>query len=181
MTDALETAWSAATQDFGARDFVGLVKAGVPKAFLAQSLYRSLWLGADDIAIDGGRWSRRFRGERAIVLPIVGAESGELVDLVAFRLETPRSFWSYAGAAPLLGQHSLERAAYFEEPLFVHESPLDWLKAGMTGVVILDWTRYWPGYLAGIPALRFLDDNFARRARDLLSRPLPIPEIQVAA
>lgn len=182
MTDIdLDATWDAAKEGFSAPDYVGLVKAGVPKAFLAAQLYRSLWIGADDIAIDGRRWVRRFRGDRAIVLPVLSPESGELLDLVAFRLETPRSYWSFSGAAPMLGYASLERAIYFQEPLFVHESPLDWLKASMTGIVILDWARYWPGYVAEVPALRMMDEGFGRRVRALLQRPLPIPEIQVAA
>jgi hypothetical protein len=179
LREDLEAAWEAAKASFGAQDFVGLVKAGVPKRFLAENLYGSLWLGADDIRIDDGRWVRRFRGDRAVVLPVLGG--GEIVDLVAFRLETPKAFWLLTGAGIALGADEIDRAEIMREALPVHECPLDWLRAEMFGLCILDFAHPWSGLLAGVPALKFDDRTFGRRAEALIQKPYPTPMILVPA
>ncbi len=178
--DDISEVWESAKSGFGAEDFVGLVRAGVSKAWLAQHLYDGFWPGALDIAIQNGKWRQMFRGERAIVLPVC-APDGEIIDLVALRPQTPRSFWRFTDNGRFLGQAAIEDAALLKEPLFVHETPLDWLKAGMAGVVILDWRQFWPFMLDGVPAIRAGDESFGRRLRLSLQRPFKIPEIQVPA
>jgi hypothetical protein len=119
-------------------------------------------------------------GDRAYVLP-VRADDSSLIDLIAFRLETPHSFWPMSGAAAMLGQDQLERAHYYGRPLIVHETPLEWLRAKRVGVVILDWNRYWPAYVGGLPALRTFSERFGRTLEERLKRPLLVPDVQVAA
>lgn len=179
MSD-LEKLWAKASPEpIGPwEDISALMDAGV-------SVRSAITIGALDVAIQNGRWAERFRGDRAIILPVCAngmwPAIDEIIDLVAFRMETPRSFWTYCGDGSLLGQVNMERASYFGEPLMVHECPLDWLKAGRKGVVILDWRRYWPLYLGGIPALQCKDVTFGRRLQATMQRPFEIPEVQVAA
>jgi hypothetical protein len=154
-------------------DYEALLTAGVDKRFLAH-LYIQRSIGADDIRIEGGKWVRRFMGDRAIIIPTDD-------DYVAFRMDSPRGFWRMTGTAVLLGHDSLEHAVHFQQPLMVHESPLDWLKSGCDGIVILSWQHYWPAYLSDVRTLRTVNPAFGRRLRDGLKHPLPIPDIQVAA
>lgn len=179
MTD-LTTTWDAACQSFGRPDFLRLVGDGIASRCITDAM-TDREIGADDIAIKSGRWERRFMGDRAVVIPVHAPTDGELIDLVAFRIETPRSYWSMDGRAVMLGYDSLTRAAFMGEPLMVHECPMDWLRAGRTGIVILGWEHYWPAYLAGVPALRTMTAEFGRKLHDKLAAPLSIPEIQVAA
>jgi hypothetical protein len=192
LREDVEAVWSAAKDGFGAADFVALIRAGVPKEVLAAHLYRDLWPGALDIAIENGKWRQMFRGERAIVLPVTSPETGELVDLVAFRPQTPRSFWRFIGTAPLLGYDSLALAEYETRLvredhdgrpglgiLHIHETPLDWIKSGCAGVVILDWKHYWPAYFGAVVALRAKDLAVGRWLTGILERPLPSPDVLV--
>lgn len=182
---ALDELWARACPDpIGPWDDLWrLHEAGVPTRCLHP-------VGALDIAIKQGRWVEWFRGDRAFVIPVcandlypgITYEVDEIVDLVAFRLETPRAFWRFEDhvAAPFLGSSNLERAQLFEEPIMVHETPLDWLRAGRRGIVILEWKDFWPFTLAGIPALQCMDEGFGRRLKARLERPFQIPEIRVA-
>jgi hypothetical protein len=177
----IDATWTAAKNGFGATEFVSLVRAGVPKQFLAAELYRGLWIGALDIAIQNGKWRQMFRGERALVLPIVSPESGDIIDLAAFRPETPRSTWLFTGAGRFLGDEAIREAEHFGKPLEIRESPLAWLRAKCSGLVILDWQQLWPFWFSGVPALQFDDRAFALLARDILKRPFPIPPVMVPA
>jgi hypothetical protein len=177
----ITTIWKSAKQGFGAQEFAGLVRAGVSKEFLAAELYRDLWIGALDIAIQNGKWRQMFRGERALVLPIVSPESGDIIDLAAFRPETPRSTWLFTGAGRFLGDEAIRESEHFGKPLEIRETPLDWLKARCTGLVILDWKQLWPFWFAGVPALKFDDRDFAGVARAMLERPFHIPPVLVPA
>lgn len=139
-------------------DYQALLTAGVDKRLLAH-MYAARGISA--AVVDG---------KRAILL----AEGA------AFRLEAPAVFWA-TSPIPFLGEDGLHRSTHFQEPLMVYETPLQWLRAGREGIVILDWQRYWPMYLSGVPVLRAIDPKFGRRLRDGLRRPLSIPDVQVAA
>lgn len=179
MSEITKT-WDLAQVSFSRADFLALIKAGVQPSDITSWMASNL-LGADDIKITDGRWVRQFRGERAIILPLMAPESGELIDLVAFRPDLPLSCWMFTGGAPMLGYDELFRAELHGDPLFVHRSPLEWLKAGAEGVVILDWLHYWPAYLSGISVLRTETVDFGRRLSKMLNNPFPLPEIQVAS
>lgn len=250
MNDLITT-WEHARAGLQWPDFARLMKDGVTSNITGKMPSNGgLAIGADDIAVKDGRWERRFRGDRAIILPVWGRcpddereptmfeieaqhridtlencqetvtralgtatkdetrtmcgrvlnglaakldkeiaraneiyrkASMEVIDLVAFRPDTPRSFWSYTGAGMMLGADALDRAQHYSEPLAVHESPLDWLRAGCDGIVILDWKHYWPAYLGGLPALHASNVEFGRALSAKLSAPLQLPQILVAA
>jgi hypothetical protein len=159
--------------------FEALLKAGlrVPHIFLDGDFR----IGADQAAINNGRWEQRFQGDDAYIVPVYEPIDGELVDLVAFRLETPKSYWTLDGRAPFLGYDALYEAEARQQPLMVYESPLEWLKDDQRGIVILDWQHHWPLWLANVPALRCRGIPFGRRLHATLQRPLEIPDVQVAA
>lgn len=170
----LEEVWSRACPDpIGPWDDLwNLHRVGVPGDELHD-------IGALNAKFRHGLWTEAQSGHRSIILPVM--QTGELIDLVAFRLETPLTFFSHEGLAAVLGGDDLERAAYFAQPLTVFESPLDWLRARRRGIVVLDQARFWPLHLTGIPTLRCTSVEFGRRLREALQRPFPIPQIQVPA
>ena len=147
-----------ATENLTWTEYSSLLTAGVDKRFLA-GLYAS-----------GNLWARTVGGHRTVFL----AEGA------AFRLDRPKTFWATTNE-PFIGSESYDRATFYREPLLIHETPLDWLKAGREGIVILSWEHYWPLYLADVPVIRTLNISFGRRLSASLKHPLPLPEIQVAA
>lgn len=177
MTD-LAAEWATARSAFTWADYSALLR-GIDQRSLARS-FAEIGLGAGEIAVQNGKWRKMFRGERAIIVPAQDP-GGYPVDLIAFRMDTPMSFWPLSGAAAVLGEDEIDRASAMAEPLQVHECPLDWLKAGRRGCVILDYARHWPLHLGRIPALQFEDAAFARRAAARMQNPISIPPVLVRA
>lgn len=172
----LDTEWREARTAFAWCDYSALL-GSVDKKSLSDALFE-IRIGAADIVVKDRRWARLFRGQRAIIVPAHNP-FGEIIDLIAFRMDTPRSFWPLTGMAMALGEDQIDRAAALGEPLIVHECPLEWLRAGRRGCVVVDWAHYWPFYLGAVPALQFEDREFAARAVDLMQRPVPIPPVFV--
>ena len=85
------------------------------------------------VFLPGGRFefARGLRdatgAKTAIIIPALD-EYLQLADLVALDLETG-AIATWLGRVAMLGQQWLS-AATFDEPLLVHETPLDWLRAG---------------------------------------------------
>jgi len=76
---------------------------------------------------------------RAVIVPC-GTwdwQEWQLVDLVAFKLDDPTRWWRRLGVADILGN----APSFTVEPKTLHPTPLDWLRAGGTGLVVLDWSR----------------------------------------
>jgi hypothetical protein len=113
-------------------------------------------------------------GEFACILPAFDGEG--LVDLVAW---SPRSgrIASRLGIVGLLGEGQAERAAanLAGAPLPVWRTPLDWLRAGRRGVVIVDRARA-AHLLGGLPV--YTDDGAL--ARDLRGLRVPAPRVITA-
>lgn len=77
----------------------------------------------------------------AIIIP-VHDETGDIVDLAACNPDDGAlALWR--GAAAMLGAENIF-APRLGEPLLVHETPLDWLRAGRRGVFIVDAQRAAP-------------------------------------
>lgn len=156
-------------------------------------------LGMQNIKIEKGVWRTDPWGDRAIIvadikwkyrpcpgltdLPekeiFLGAWYPTPCDLIAFKPGAPRAFWPLSGSAWMLGYDNLEEANFFERPLTVHETPLDWLRDGCEGIVMLNWKYYIPTIFHGVPKLRFNDLDWARRAKAMFERPMPVPEIEI--
>ncbi len=87
-----------------------------------------------------GRYLPCRIGPFVYVLPCIASEG--LIDLVAWQPMTGRVA-SRLGAAGLLGQRQAEQAASYitARPIRVWKSPIGWLRAGRSGVVIVDPPR----------------------------------------
>jgi hypothetical protein len=86
-------------------------------------------------------------GERVVqaVVFLARDQDGEIADLVAWSPSPPR-LASWQGATALLGAEEILAPRLTQEAaLWVHMTPLDWLKSDREGVVIIDPTR---AYLA---------------------------------
>jgi hypothetical protein len=126
---------------------------------------RSLFDFADDVGDEDA--------VSALVFLALG-EAGEPEDLVAWTPQ-PNRLASWHGAAAFLGAEDLLAPRVGVEGLLVHPDPLEWLRAGRSGVVILDPARArWR--LAGEPLIvRGVD--FGRKVR--ASMRLPVPRVFV--
>jgi len=116
-----------------------------------------------------------FRLVAAIIIP-VHDEAGDLVDLAAWNPDDGAlALWH--GVAAMLGAENIF-APRFSEPLLVHETPLDWLRAGRRGVFIIDPQRAAPLLRLGEP-LGVKREAHGRRLRQALT--IPAPRIVVAS
>ena len=61
------------------------------------------------------------------------------IDLVAFTFAEPWRWWTRTGMAPVINAAAVTDAWWDKRPLLVSGTPLDWLRAGCEGVVVLDW------------------------------------------
>lgn len=64
----------------------------------------------------------------------------EIVDLIALRTDDPTQWWLRRDIVDLLGSDEIDRAAFAGLPLVLLPSPLDWLRAGCVGAVIVNWS-----------------------------------------
>jgi hypothetical protein len=136
---------------------------------------------ADVIFRPGGRFDfssevRELRGHVAGIIIPVRDEAGELVDIGAWNVDGGKlALWR--GVASMLGAENIF-APRLSEPLLVHETPLDWLRAGRDGVFLVDPQR-------AAPLLRFAEplgvkrEAHGRSLRQVLT--IPAPRIVVAS
>lgn len=123
-------------------DFHALVAAGVPRDWL--------WTGAGKFGVANiqprrsGLYDPDPDGRPAVILPVyplVQFEPSDVFDLVAFRPDRPTRWWLRQGLASILNPHAVERAACTfgkRESLKVWSTPLDWMRGGGEGIVILE-------------------------------------------
>ena len=96
------------------------------------------------VSLPGGRFEfardmRDATGAKVAVIIPARDEYLEHVDLVALDLDTG-AIATWLGRVAMLGQEWLS-AATFDEPLIVHETALDWLRAGREGLYVIDLGR----------------------------------------
>ncbi|NMM45955.1 hypothetical protein HH303_15765 [Rhodospirillaceae bacterium KN72] len=101
-----------------------------------------------------------------------------LDDLVAFSPDRPEKWWTMAGGN-ILGGFWLERASYLDEPALIHDRPIDWLRAGGFGSVVLDWDAPPILTLSTLRRIVSRSERTAARIARALTRPVSIPEIRV--
>jgi hypothetical protein len=181
-------------------DFDALVRAGVPRRFLYRGAMRFgiafnhtyqptdiMQISAISPSIAGSR-HRAFIIPASPIPPLRDLDDGalDLGDLIAFRLEAPGQWWCRTGNVPILNFEAVERADYMREPLRVHVTPLDWMRAGGEGAVILDRRVNLRLWLGGIKTLicdtTELGTTIERRLRDPAPRPrIVVPSRSVKA
>lgn len=128
-------------------------------------------LGITRIATDGGYFTPADEGPAAFLVAVPDP-TGAPADILAFNASTPRQWWLRRGDAAILGEPALDRAMALDEPLPVLSSPLDWLIAGGSGVVLLGPPQHWRAALAGARRLLVDDEALAEEIdREMNRRP----------
>lgn len=91
-----------------------------------------------------------------------------LFDIIAWHPSQPYKWFYLRGETGLiLGEKSLFEAQIFGMPLYVYETPLEWLKAGMKGIVLLDF--YSLHCLIGIEQVVFTNPHFGQKIKNRLT------------
>lgn len=86
-------------------------------------------------------------------------------DLIAWRPDAPDQWRAWRGAGALLNPDAVHRAAYLDEILIVHATPLDWLRDRCRGVVVLDWSAHIPWHLGIARRILAADAAVERKLR----------------
>lgn len=118
-------------------------------------------------------------GYRAFIQPILSGP--DIIDLVAWFPSRPERWWTRRYSGNPLGIDQLDRAEIEGEPVLLHRTPLDRLRADGDGVVALDW-KMTANQLRNIPVIITGDPDFGHEVRQRLTQPnMPCPEIRVLA
>ena len=132
-------------------------------------------LGRTCAAIEGREWTPKPDGQPVVTLPIWSGNS--CIDILALCPVDGSRWWRRTDLAPVLGLDEIERAGFLDEPLHIRQNPLEWLRAGATGVVVLDWASaaFW---LSGARRLIAHSRSTAHRVERALRHPGPKFEIK---
>ena len=115
-----------------------------------------------------GTFRRDPEGEPAIIWPVLDSDR-EIVNLVAWHVETPTRWWLfYADDCPLLGARQLAVARYFGDPVQLHPTPQHWVLANRQGVVILRWDIDYHDVFDGVGSVQCCSVDFEHRFRQAL-------------
>lgn len=117
-------------------------------------------------------------GTPVIVLGVSESPDEPIIDIVAFKPSEPNRWWLRLGQAVILGRHNARLALFKEEPLFIHATPLDWLRADCMGVVVLDWNADLTLYLDGYGVLA-ADHRTASKIEKSFRRSVRVPLVRV--
>jgi hypothetical protein len=131
--------------------------------------------GVSFVEIDGHHYVPVAGGEAAVIVPLF--VDGALLDLVATGLRT-RSTRTRAGIATVLGQEWIDRAKETETTVRLFADPIEWLRNGRRGAVIVDWraARY---ALADVPGIACEGELLAKRVESALKQPTHLPKLFV--
>jgi hypothetical protein len=114
-------------------------------------------------------------GKPAIICPVF--EDGRLLDLVATGLGM-RSTRTRAGIATVLGREWLDHAKQTETAARLFPDPIEWLRNGCHGAVMVDWraARY---ELGDVPGIACEGELLAKRVENALKQPVHVPHLFV--
>jgi len=116
-------------------------------------------------------------GPPMICLPVY--DSGDLIDLVAFRSSDPDNWLLRTGLGWCLGLERGLEAHTWGDPVHLARTPLEWIQGGAEGLALLDWSAPEVHYLTGVPHLVCSDATQAGMLRKALSRPVRFPTISI--
>ena len=125
-------------------------------------------------------WQPCDHGERCVI--VLAEERGSAVDLIAFGLSAPNTWFVRTGAVWALGMDAIldaSRSWSDDANLVLHATPLDWLRANCTGACVILWTDEAKQTLCHLPGIDVRSPAMANALRAQLSRPLTLPSIQV--
>ena len=125
----------------------GLGRLAVDRA----SAHRAGGLAWSRIATAGRAFDFDHSGTPAVIQPVwrgpapsiyQGVEHPVLADLIAWRPAEPARWWYRWGCdTPALGDEYVEDA-HALGPLYCHRTPLDWLRSGCRGTVLLEFAEH---------------------------------------
>jgi hypothetical protein len=136
-------------------------------------------IAATKVCFEGRFFIPDLGGEKALIFR--ATDRGEVVDLVAWSPRTGEIV-SFLGLAFCLGDQDqlFNPASWFSGGgLHVHSSPLEWLKADRSGIVIVDPNQTY-AMLRHVPRLVFTDVTFARRVKEWVQPPRSRCELLIA-
>lgn len=148
-SDWLHAEYEQAAWDVGPRTVQLMKCLGVPPDVLYLQAKEYCTFGVARIETHKSGFYEPFdRGQIAIVQSCARCPepySPDVIDLVAWLPGNPGQWWVRIGCAPVLDLDEIDRAAFFGTALTVHGTPLDYLRAGCTGTVILRDAPFWLG------------------------------------
>lgn len=158
-----------------------LMAIGVP----APALFAAGMIGLDRVCIDAkDYWQPDEAGTQMIIVP--ASTSDQIIDLIAFDIAEPDAWYVRTGQAWALGMDDIDVACGawpgVTEDLWLHPTPIDWLRAETTGACVVQWcdeARHQLRNLAGASNIRVSSPLTAQRLRLELTRPPHIPNIIV--
>jgi hypothetical protein len=181
----------AAAAQLDTADRAALIGLGV----WADDIDRFRMCGVERIRLSGTLYEPDPDGVPAIITPVrvdtpLTPEStnprpyvrgGPIVDLVAWHPAQPESWALRRGVAEWIG--CIEPQYLDPDPVRVHRSVLEWLRAGCSGLVLLseepaDQYRTLSWCRGGIIAA---DARHSKMLRKTLSRPWPYPKVMAVA
>lgn len=125
------------------------------------------------------KWAPADQGR--IMLTVAVYEADAITDIVAFDPASPNEWFLRTGNAWALGINAIEAATDIfdaSNSVFLHATPLDWLRYGMGGACVLDWTPEAINTLRAASKIEVPSPKFAQALRLQLSRPPRLPEIR---
>lgn len=106
-------------------------------------------------------------------------EAGLLVDLVAWRSTRPDRWWLRTGLGWLLNGDACLYGGWDGHELTLAGTPLDWLRSGARGAVVLDWESPELYQLRGFETIHCSDRGLAATLGHALLRSQRMPDIRV--
>lgn len=162
-----------------------LLSIGVSKRALAWG-----WVGAQNVLIEGPCWQPVTGGTRAFIVPVRAFDAitpewsdpedvlcfGDLVDLIAFTLDSPQRWALRLDHAKWLG--ACEPQLLGPSPVSIQPHPLAWLQQDCQGIVpLVRKHREIYSLLAPFRSIVAHDVAHGRELRRIMERPFPTPRI----
>jgi hypothetical protein len=143
-----------------------------------DALVKTWPISACRVQFNGRTFYPDPNGVRAITIAVI--DYGEIIDIAAWQPRSGRVA-SWLGHAFCIDQDQVSNPATFfaDGALRVHRTPLEWLRAGRDGIVILRPELSYI-YLGRCHRLWVADVQFAARLRRWLQPPTPTVEIIIA-
>ena len=152
-----------------------LLQLGVSRDAIANLGRDQIPFGVAGVTDDGDGLYQPGGSIPSIVQPIYDLNG--LVDLVAWRSSNPMRWRLRTGLGWLLGAQACLYGGWEPGVLTLHASPLDWLRAGCTGGVIVDWSSGDIDTLRSFDTIYCADPRQAELLDRCFRRPAPRPTL----
>ena len=138
-------------------------------------------VGAMPIETNGLLYQPAPSGREAFVVSVRDPFDA-VIDLCAWLPDGPRQWWLRKGVGAVLGAVVADYANAMDQALQIFGSPLDWVRTGGQGAVVLDWhaSALWALHLSGVEKFLCADREIAAHLDDVTEKECrPKPEIRV--